>query len=240
MNSKKRIRLSKPELNSDLYKIVFQYLSIHEKYRLGQCSKQLYNLYKKYGYKRPVKIYLGFLGTLKELLDEMKDKNALYDIHVDKFGAWIRNNHIKEIFKHGQIFRMSFQGCNRIDDPSLFRNLHTLKLSSTCNLTKNIKDLSYLNNLHTLTVGPLTKLNGLHALKNLHTLKLDYIQDLDLSGIENIHTLCLIECYHIKNFQKLIEGQLKVLHIRYMCVNYPRFDLKSLRRSGTIVNEKSI
>jgi hypothetical protein len=233
---RKRIRLSKHELNSDIYHLIFQYLNIYEQYQLALCSKEHYAIYKSYGYKRPQRICLGFCDTLDELLAEMKDQKALYHIHVNKFGGWIKNEHIKIIMKHRRIFSMSFQGCNYITDPSLFSGLHSLRIDSTGNLIKKTSDLKHLANLHSLIWGPVCrKLNGLHFLKNLHTLRLDFIQKLDLSGIENIHTLELRECYHIINFQKLINGKIKILRMYFISTNYPRFNIDALRNSGTIV-----
>ena len=233
---KKRIRLSKPELNSDIYRVIFQYCKIYEQYQLALCSKEHHTIYKSYGYKRPLRFCLGFCDTLDEFLVEMKDKKALYHVHVDKFGGWIRNEHVKTIMKHRRIFSMSFQGCNYLTDPSLFSGLHSLRLSSTGNLIKKASDLKHLASLHTLSWGPISrKVNGLHFLRNLHTLKLNFVQKLDLSGIENIHTLELSECHNIINFQKLIDGNIKILRMYFTCVNYPRLNIDALRKSGTIV-----
>jgi hypothetical protein len=233
---KKRIRISKPELSNHLWRDILTYLTIFEKYRLGLCSQRFYRLYKEYDYKEPINVYLGYFDTLYDLLKQMPDENALYNVSINKFGAWIRNKHLKEIFKYN-IFRLRLQGCIYVDGTELFKNLHTLVVSSCSNVISKPIDLENLKNIHTLRITAHTKLPHLGLIKNIHTLDLCSVHIVNLDGAENINTINLRDCYEIKHFDKLFKGKIKRLELVYMCSNHPKHNVDALRRSGTIVEE---
>jgi hypothetical protein len=90
---------------------------------------------------------------------------------------------------------------DEIKDVSVFRNVHTLKLTQ-CD---QIKDVSALRNVHTLDLSYCEGITDVSALGNVYSLQLSGCYGIkNVCALKNVHILNLSNCYKIKDVSELI------------------------------------